>query len=388
MGKDNNFDLKAGVYLRNQSVWGQTWEGLSLPELAVLEREAGKHWGFLVSSYLATIDEELRLKQLELDQINDLSQAEIEQERQLAWEKYETERQKLSIRMAAEEYFLAAKQYETQVKAVIMAAREYAAEMEREQALLEKARAELAVEKEQLRTQDLTAQVFLQAVERAMVEADVAKLKLQAARARVDIVEAEVAARRAEVALIEADVKEAMAEAERADLLADVASIFAQVVVKQLAPVKLDVETKEIEAGFRYIQAKLDDMLRLWSIREQSMEQRGEAERKLLEELGYQIEEEKREQQLRIDAVLKDRQALQYEIDRTFRAIGMEQLFRERVDRVKRENLNQKLRIELGLLNKNLWAEKVINAARRAVTARREQLVFSNLVSYEFHSQI
>lgn len=340
-----------------------------------------------MEGYLASIDADYEVKEAERDRGTELAQAEIDQEMRLALEKYETDRRRLAIRMAAEEYFLAAKRYEAQVRALIMSAREYAAAMEREQAQVEKLKAELAVEKEHLRVKDLTAQVFLQAVERAMVEADVAKMRLQAVKARVDVVEAEVAAKRAEVALIEAEVKEAMAEAERADLLADVASIFAQVLVKQLASVKLDVETKEIEHGFRYIQAKLDDMLRLWDIRETRMELREEAEKRLLEELLEHAEEEKRSQNLRLMAALNDREALEYEIQETNEAIEKEKLLRARLDAVKLGNMDQKHLIEMRSMRKSVWAEKILNVARRWADKNRKQLTISGTSSIEYHTK-
>uniref|UniRef100_A0A7C3ZAS4 Uncharacterized protein n=1 Tax=Desulfobacca acetoxidans TaxID=60893 RepID=A0A7C3ZAS4_9BACT len=385
--KQSELDLKARTRLRNQTVWSN-WENYgSLAALTPWEADANRSRRSLVEGYLAAIDADLEVKEVERDRGAELAQAEIDQEMRLALEKFETDRRRLAIRMAADDYYLAAKQYEAQVKAIIMAAREYAAAMEREQALTEKARAELAVEKEHLRIQDLTAQVFLQQVERAMVEADVAKMKLQAAKARVDVVEAEVAMKRAEVDLIEAEVKEAMAEAEKATLRADVASIFAECLVKQLTAVKLDVETKEIEAGFRYIQTRLDEMLRLWDIRAQEAGLREEAEKKLLEELGWQTEEDKRTQDLRRQAAANDREALEYEIQKTDEAIDEEKWLREQLDTAKLANLNLKLKMDIRTLQRNLWADQVLNAARRWANKNQSVIKISGTNSYEYHTK-
>ncbi len=385
--KQAELDLKARTRLRNQAVWSGWEEYGPLAALAPWEADLNRSRGALVEGFLAVIDADFEVKEAERDRGTELAQAEIDQERRLALEKYETDRRRLAIRMAADDYFLAAKRYEAQVKAVIMNAREYAAAMEREQAQLEKARAELGVEKEQLRAKDLTAQVFLQAVERAMVAADVARLKLQAAQARVREVEAYTAWKRAEVDLIEAEVKEAMAEAEKATLRADVAGIFAECLVKQLAPVKLDVETKEIEAGFRHIKVRLDSLLRLWDIREGMMGLREEAEKKLLEELGWQTEEDKRAQDLRREAAANDREALEYEIRETDEAIDEEKWLRERLDAAKAANMDLKTRIDIRTLHRNLWSDRVLNAARRWVNKNQSVVKYSGTHSHEYHTK-
>lgn len=380
-------DLQARTRIRHQTVWSP-WEQYGpLSGLKPIEEELKRARAHTIEGYMASVDADMALKEIERDRGAELARAELEQEMKLALEKYETERRRLAIKMAADDYFLAAKRYEAHVRNIIMSAREYAAAMEREQAKLEKAKAELAVEKEHLRIKDLTAQVFIQAVEKAMVEADVAKMKLQAAKARVDIIEAEVAAKRAEVSMIEAEVKEAMAEAEKADIIADLASIFAQVVVKGLTSVKLDVETKEIEAGFRYVATKLSDMLRLWDIRTHIMELRHEAEQRLLEEILELGEAEKRALDLRLLALLYDRDALDYEIEKTNDAIEMERFLREKLDGVKLENMRYKHLAEIGLLNKNVWAERIIDRARVAASRNRRQITHSSTVSYEYHSK-
>lgn len=224
--KQAELDLKARTRLRNLTVWSN-WEKYGpLAALTPWEADLNRSREAWIEGYMAAVDADFELREMERDRGGELAQAEIDQDMRLALEKYETDRQRLAVRMAAEDYLLAARRYDAQVRAIIMAAREYAAAKEREQALLERDRAELAAEKEKLRGQELEAQVILQAIERAMVEADIARMKLQAARAQVDLVTAEVAAKRAEVDLIEAEVKEAMAEAEKATLRADVAQIL------------------------------------------------------------------------------------------------------------------------------------------------------------------
>jgi hypothetical protein len=101
-----------------------------------------------IEGYLAITDEMFAIKESQRDRAIEQDRAEIAQERSLADAKVQTERQRLAIKMAAEEYLLAARFYDAKVRSLIMAAKEYAAEVEKEQAGLEKSRAELAVAKE------------------------------------------------------------------------------------------------------------------------------------------------------------------------------------------------------------------------------------------------
>jgi len=101
-----------------------------------------------------------------------------------------------------------------------------------------------------------------------MVEADVAKAQVEVAKAQVRAVEAQIAAGEAEVELVDAQVKIAMAQAEKAELQAKVAMIFADIVTRGLALIRLGVETQEVADSFTWVTMKLTDMLALWNERQ------------------------------------------------------------------------------------------------------------------------
>jgi multidrug resistance efflux pump len=175
--------------------------------------------------------------------------------------------QVLAYKVAGEEALLAAKRYDVLVQARIMLAKEYAAEVEREQIALQRDRAKMDIKKEEAHLAEVKSRIMLEYYERAQVEVDIAKAQLQVAQANVRAVMAEIAAEEAMLKAVQAELEVAMVDAERATLIADIAGIFADIVVRGLAKIKLAVETAEIEAGFEFIQQKLDDLLVIHKIR-------------------------------------------------------------------------------------------------------------------------
>jgi hypothetical protein len=221
-----------------------------------------------IFNYMATSDEAWGIKEYQRDQTVELSQAEVDQDRAIAKAKYDTGIAKIAIERAADEYVLAAKIYDAKVKGLIMGAKEYAALVEQEQLAVEEARTGLAIDKEALRRTKVRADIYLEEIARAQVEADIAKAQVEVAKAHVRAALAGIAAGEAEIKLIQAQTEVYIAEADKATLQADVASIYAEILTKELSQVKLDVGQKEIAAGFAYIQSHLADMLSLWDTRE------------------------------------------------------------------------------------------------------------------------
>ena len=203
-------------------------------------------------------------KLLQRDKLHNLEMEGVETDRLIARAKYETKMQVLAYKVAGEEALLAAKRYDVLVQARIMLAKEYAAEVEREQIALQRDRAKMDIKKEEAHLAEVKSRIMLEYYERAQVEVDIAKAQLQVAQANVRAVMAEIAAEEAMLKAVQAELEVAMVDAERATLIADIAGIFADIVVRGLAKIKLAVETAEIEAGFEFIQQKLDDLLAIW----------------------------------------------------------------------------------------------------------------------------
>jgi hypothetical protein len=256
--------LKERTLSRNAGLW-QNWDvaGIAVG-LAGLEDLVNRVSRDMVRMPLAIIDEAAQFQAEQRDKLYQLDLEEVETHRFIAKEKYETQLQVLAYKVAGEEALLAAKRYDVAVQSFIMAAKEYAAEVEREQIALQRDRAQMDIQKEEAHLEEVKSKIQLEYVERAQVEVDIAKAKLQVAQANVRAVMAGIEAEEAELKVVQAELEVAMIQAEKATLIADIAHIFADIVVRGLAKIKLAVETAEIEAGFEFIQQKLDDLLAIW----------------------------------------------------------------------------------------------------------------------------
>jgi hypothetical protein len=280
-----------------------------------------------------------------------LSQAEVDQDRAIADAKAATGRAKIAIERAADEYVLAAKIYDAKVKGLIMGAKEYAALVEQEQLAVEEAKSGLAIDKEALRLKKVKADTYLQTIEQAQVEADIAKAQVEVAKAHVRAALAGIQAGEAEIKLIEAQTQVFIAEAEKATLQADVASIFAEIMTKQLSATKLAVGKAEIAAGYNYIQSKLDDALAQMDTKELIEAIRTESEVARKEELDLILAVERAAQDLKLLQEEYARLAFTHEEGATWSNIGQEESLR----------------------NQLVAAKLALNAARTAMFVRKEQ---------------
>ena len=302
---------------RNALTWLSLDFGGIMAPLAGVEAELDAMARPSIFNYMAASDEIWGIKEYQRDKTVELSQAEVDQERLIAEAKAATGRAKIAIEMAADEYVLAAKVYDARVKGLIMGAKEYAALVEREQLAVEESRAGLAIDREELRRIKVKADNYLQTIEQAQVEADIAKAQVEVAKAHVRAAMSGIEAKRAEIQLIEAETEQYVAAAEKATLQADVAMIFAEILTKRLSAVKLDVGKKEIEAGFAYIQSHLTDMLALWDTREAINRIQVESELDLQTEIALRMLVDKIQEDLREQEVDDARQVFIHESSKT-----------------------------------------------------------------------
>jgi|GEM_PF-7010861 len=250
MDLDKTLDLVAlqgRARERNEAVWQLVdWSGLA-SSLMGYEGVLNHTHLATIESYLAIVDAEMGTKEYILAEEAGAQFRELESERQIFDAKMDTERLKLAIKTETENYAHQVRLYEAAVKDLIMAAKEYAGEIEREQVAVEQARLELAIAKEENQVRQLDAEIILEQYKAAETQVDIEKAKLEVSRAAVRLVQAQVDMREAELKIVEAELEEAMSVAEAATLRADVASILAEIVTKGLTAIKLGVETAEIE---------------------------------------------------------------------------------------------------------------------------------------------
>lgn len=383
MASLEQMELAQRTRLRNASLWiNFDWGGLLEPLTAEQESLNLLHQGS-VENFLLISDDAWDLKEAIRDRNTELDQAEIDQDRLLADEKVALGRARLAIRIATDDYVLAARVYDAKVKALIQGAREYAAQVELEQLAVEASRAELAVDREALRLKEINAKIFYEVVQRAQVEAEIARAQLDVAKAHVRVVMSEIEAGKAEIDLIEAEVQQAMAQADKATLQADVAMIFAEILTKKLSEIKLDVGRQEIEAGFAFLQTELADKLALWDIRVLSEEIREEAEKELLAELNLSQDAEKAQEDLRLADMAKDREVFDYEVSQTEDNLEDEKYLRAELVKWKILLAEASKVATLSQRDKSTWVEELLNAARIATYLHLRRDTRSSTYSYE-----
>jgi hypothetical protein len=380
--------LKLAQRTRNRNA--QTWLSLDaggiLAPLVPLEIDLDTLASPCIENFMAISDEAWGIKEQQRDRTVELSQAEVEQDRAIADAKAATGRAKIAIERTADEYTLAVKVYDARVKSLIMGAKEYAALAECEQLANEESRAGLAVDKEGLRRAKVQAEIFLETIQQAQVQADFARAQVDVAKAHVRVAMAGIEAGKAEVDLIEAQTQKYVAEAEKATLHADVAMIWAEIVTKKLSEIKLDIGQKEIAAGFTYIQTKLDDMLALYDLRRLLEEIRTEAETELQGEISLSMVADKAQEDLRETEVDNARVAFTYEEDQTALNIQQDAAQREAHVLARNRLSDQRLLHSMRRDEKQSWAQELINMAQKYVHKHGQSGETTFNVEYEFIS--
>jgi hypothetical protein len=237
--------------------------------------------------------------------------------------------------------------------------------VEREQLEVEESRAILAVAKEELRQEQINAQIYYEIIQRAQVEVELARAQVDVAKANVRALMADIEAGRAEVELIEAQVQKYVAQAEKATLQADVATIYAEIITKKLSAIKLDVGRQEIEDGFTYIQSKLDDMLAIWEARTLTENFRVEAEALMQDELALNLIADKSQEDLKEDAIDNAQIAHDYEEVKTDYNLLGEAAARDGLVAAKKAMSDAQRDKAISQLDKRTWAQILEDAARK-----------------------
>lgn len=367
---------------RNRSIWvALDWGGLLDPlgdQQAILDSlgSAG------LENHLAVTDEEFETKEYQRDRVSELEQATVDQDRQIAEAKAATGRAKLAIQRTADEYVLAAKVYDVKVKGLIMGAKEYAARVELEQLEVEKSQVDLAIAKEGLHLKQVNAQIYYEAIQQAQVEVDLARAQVDVAKAHVRAVMADIEAGKADIEVIEAEVQQYVAAADKATLQADVAQIFAEILTKRLSAIRLDIGQKEIEAGFGYIQSRLEDLLALWDTRQATETILTKGETEYQGEIALTLAANKAEQDLKVDEIDKSLETFDYEKGQTEATIGKEQALQDALTNVRLHLLDARLRSTVDRDNQDTWGQETVYAAQAAASAHRSVTRTSNSADF------
>ena len=372
MAEIEKIQLNDRTRLRNNSLWiSLDWGGLMAPltaQQAALD-SLGRPG---IENFMAITEENWGIKEGQRDRTYELNQAEVADERQIADEKVATGRAKLVIQRATDEYTLAVRVYDAKVRSLIMGAREYAAQVELEQLDVERSRAILAVAKEGLHQKQVNASIYYEYIQRAMVEADIAKAQVEVAKAHVRAIMADIEAGEADIKVITAQTEQYIAQADKAGLQADVAMIFAEILTKKLSTVKLDIGKKEIAAGFGYIQSRLDDALARLATEKIEETLKADYANAALTETGLIFPDEKAAEDLREKEQLDARDIFSFTEAKTEQNIQDETALRALSVTAREALSDQRLAVEEGRDSKHTWAQVMINAAHKYVNKHTE----------------
>jgi hypothetical protein len=372
--------------LRNAATWVRfDWGGL-LDPLTDTQEAMDDIARASIENFMAISDEAWAVKQYQRDKGAEIAQAEVDQDWQIAGMKVATGREKLRIIRAADEYFLAARVYDAKSKAQVMASREYAGLVEQTQLAVEAQRTGLAISKEELRRKEVNAKIYYEIVQRAQVEADLARAQVDVAKAHVRAVIAGIEAGEAEVKLIESQVAAFMAEAEKSTLKAEVASIHAEILTKQLSKIKLDVGRAEIEAGFKYIASRLEDELSIWETRENLESVQASFEASLRSEVSLELSADEVQEDLKEEEVQRNLAVHEYEITATDRNLQQERDLKDTLVESREDLLDAKLDSSEQQDDKRTWATALVNTAQRYVHKHSERGTTAYETSYEYIS--
>ena len=363
----DKINLRQRTIERNTSTWvTMDWGGLLQPLTA--QQEALDSLGrSYVETFLAIGEETWEIKEIQRDRTDEIDQAEVTQGRQLVEDKVALGREQLAIKIATDEYVLAVRIYDAKVRGLIMGVKEYAAQVEREQLAVEATRAQLAVAKEELHLKEINARIYYEVIQRAQVEADLARAQVDVAKAHVRALMADIEAGRAEIELVEAEVQQYVAMAEKATLQADVATIYAEILTKKLSEIKLDVGRQEIEIGFGFIQSKLDDMLAIWDTRTLTEAIKTETEEELEQETELLLIAQKEEEDLRGEEADLARDVFDYEVAATDTNLEDDKELRAILVAAKLALHDARTAYAMQQLTKRTWAEQLTNVARKYV---------------------
>lgn len=318
-----------------------------------------------LQQYLHVVDTDADLEADWRDRLFAVELKGLEAEQRIALANFEADRQVLAMKIAGQNYILAAREYDLRVQDQLMTAREFAAAQEYTRLELEKSRAEMAVRREEARLKEIEAKLLLEKYEQAKVDVEISRTQVQVAKTQVQAVLADIAVEEAKLDVIEAQLQIAMAEADKATLQADVATILADIIVKGLTEIKYYVESAELEAGFGYIASELADMLSVWNSRVLVEQLKRDAELAMIPE----VEAETAAKMALVGVALTEMDAKEevwnYEKDIMETQKVEEEGWRNQVHELRDSYATAKSLGSRKIDNRTLWGKLLMNTAKR-----------------------
>jgi len=272
----DTYNLKTRTNLRNDTIWNGinpiVYMGL-INSVSIEESLFDNTNKKLVNTVVSIVDDDIRIKEEQLNDSSELEVAKIANEQSIADSKAVNERAIIALQTITNAYLIVVDKYIKDVQAILMSAREYALTIQEQEIPLGLLRAEIAEEKADARIAELDMRIDLEEINRKFVEVEVLKAELDVAKANVRLVMTQIEIDEAELKVIQARVDKALMAVEKVTLEADIALIFADIATRKLTETKYDVERAEITATYTWIADKLQSALDILTVRQSQIEE-------------------------------------------------------------------------------------------------------------------
>jgi hypothetical protein len=364
---------------RNASVWNNFDIALYAPNLVKISSNLDTTHQSIVHQYINMSDYDSDMLEEIRDRIYDLELYGVATGKEIEQSKYENKIAILALNTAGEMLILAAKEYDVSIQSMIMAAREYAAYVEREELYLDKDRAIMATEREEAKLLEYQAKALLETFEQKSVEIDVAKAKLEVAKTNVKVILAQIASEEAGVKAIQTEVELAMTEVESATLEADIAQILVEIVTRGLISIRLSVEREDIFLTEGWLESFLTDTLDLYNKRILSMEYKGKTEKDIGDTIPLLEEASKKLENLKITKVENDLWRWNIEKKMLEQYTNLEEIKRDTLSSIKVDYEKMKGISRFNILFEETLEARRVNAARRWVYLNYHDISDKNL---------
>ena len=281
----NTHSLKTRTNLRNDTIWNDinpiAYMGIINPLFSEesLFDDTNKR---LVDTVVSVVDDEVRIKEEQLNDSSELETAKIANEQAIADSKAVNERAIITLQTTTNAYLILVDKYIKDVQALLMSAKEHALTIQEQEIALGLLRAEVAEEKADARIAELDMRIDLEEINRKFVEVEVLKAELDVAKANVRLVMTQIEIDEAELKVIQARVDKALMAVEKVTLEADVALIFADIATRKLTETKYNVESAEITATYTWIADRLQSVLDILTVRQSQIEEQIKLQNSLL----------------------------------------------------------------------------------------------------------
>jgi len=267
----DTYNLKARTNNRNNTIWNginpMVYMGLTNP-VSVEESLFDDTNKKLVDTVISIADDDIRIKEEQLNDMTELESTKIANEQIIADSKAVNERAIIALKTTTNTYLIVVDKYIKSVQELLMTAKEYALTVQEQEIALGLLRAEVAEEKADVRIAELDMRIDLEELNKKFAEVDVLKAELDVAKANVRLVMTQIEIDEAELKVIQARVDKAMMEVEKVTLESDIALIFADIATRKLTETKYNVEDAEITATYTWIADKLQSVLDILSERQ------------------------------------------------------------------------------------------------------------------------